>query len=259
MSQAQIIKQKVSQNTQILDIFSTEQLIEAWEKKTGKEISQIAANLAREGANYVSPTLDSVTALKLLKDIGATGRIKLKNVGNKQYVIFKGLAGNRSIFNGTRYLATNPKVVDMAIGRIGKTKSMLSGARLTIFLIVPLNVLNYLLNDQHTMSYLIGKTATDIAKVGIASALAALVGTSVAAVTTIAAGPIIAAIAVGVAAGLGLDYLDKQFGITDALVKAMDEAYDSTVGEMGRQLNRVERHLKWQMLNGLPVGRGIFY
>jgi hypothetical protein len=44
---------------------------------------------------------------------------------------------------------------------------------LTIFLIAPLNVLNYVLSDQQTMTDLIGATATDLAKVGIASAVAA--------------------------------------------------------------------------------------
>lgn len=58
---------------------------------------------------------------------------------------------------------------------------------------------------------------------------------------------------------LTLDMLDKKFGVTQALVKALDEAYDSTIGELGRQMYQVERRLKWQIMNGLPVGEGVFY
>jgi parvulin-like peptidyl-prolyl isomerase len=107
------------------------------------------------------------------------------------------------------------------------------------------------------MSDLIGTTATDLAKVGIASAVASVAAT--AALTTVAAGPIVVAIAVGVATAFGLDALDKRLGVTDALVDALDKAYDSTFGEFSRQLNQVERRLNWQIMNGAPVGQGIFY
>ena len=253
------VRNKVKQNSQMLDVFSTEQLLNTWQKKTGKEIAELSGVTLREGANYASAVIDSATAIKMINDLGINGRAVLKNVGTKQYVIFKGYAGTRSIFNGTRYLATNPKVVDMAIGRVGINNSIASGARLTIFLVVPLNILNHILSDQQTMTQLIGRTATDLIKVGVAAAIAALAATAVAAATTLVAGPLIVAIVVGLAVGLALDALDKQFGVTDALVKAMDEAFDSTVGEFARQLNKVERHLRWQAINGLPVGRGVFY
>jgi hypothetical protein len=259
MSIRSSVRQKVKQNTQTLDIFSTADLINAWEKTTGKEIAQVVGETARFGANYVSAVIDVNVATKLIGDLGMNGRAVLKVVGDKQYIIFKGYPGARSIFTSTRYLATNPKVVDMAIGKIGANRAIVSGARLTIFLVVPLNVLNYILSDRQTMSDLIGTTATDLAKVGIASAVASVAATATAALTTVAAGPIVVAIAVCLATAFALDALDKRLGVTDALVDGLDKAYDSTFGEVGRQLNQVERHLNWQIMNGAPVGQGIFY
>lgn len=147
----------------------------------------------------------------------------------------------------------------MAIGHIGVNRSILSGARLTIFLIVPMNVLDHFLSNHQTMSHLVGKTATDLIKVGAASAIASLAASTAAALTTIAAGPIIVAIVVGVGSASALDALDTKFGVTDALVKAIKDTYDGTVGELSRQMNQVDRHLKWQIRNGMPVGEGIFY
>jgi len=254
-----LLRTKVQQNSQVIDILSTDDLVEAWEKTTGKEIAQLAGESARLTANYVSAALDAGTATTMIHDLGAKGKVALKMVNGKQYVIFKGHAGNRSIFTGTRYLANHPKIVDMAIGRIGVNKAILSGARLTFFLVVPLNILNHILSDQQTMSQLIGITAIDLAKVGAASAIASLVATSVATLTTIAAGPIVVAIVVGIGSALVLDALDTKFGVTDALVKAIEDTYDSTLGEFSRQLNQAEKRLKWQLRNGLPVGEGIFY
>lgn len=259
MTNAAAIKNQIKQHTQVMDILSTEDLIKAWGKATGKDIAQVTGNTARIGANYAAAVLDAHTALKLINDLGIDGKVALKSVNGKQYIIFKGYAGNRSIFTAARYLANNPKVVDMAIGKIGVNRAIVSGARLTIFLVVPLNVLNHILNDQQTMSQLIGATATDLVKVGAASAIASIAATAAATLTTLAAGPIIVAVVVGVATALTLDALDKQFGVTDALIKALDDAYDNTVGEFGRQLNQVERRLKWQIMNGRPVGQGIFY
>jgi len=253
------VKSKVANNKQTLDIFPTEELIKAWELKTGKELTLEAGETARILSNYASAMLDTKTALRLIKDLGLKGNVVFKSVKGKQYIIFKGYAGTRSIFTASRYLAKNPKVIDMAIGRVGVNKSIVSGARLTIFLVVPLNILNYILDDQKTMFRLVGTTATDLIKVGASAALASLLATSVATITTVAAGPLVVAIAIGIATGFTLDYVDHKLGVTDALVKALKEAHNNTIGEFGRQMNKAEKQLKWQLMNGRPVGKGLFY
>lgn len=40
MTNATAIKSQIRQNTQVMDIFSTEDLIKAWEQTTGKDIAQ---------------------------------------------------------------------------------------------------------------------------------------------------------------------------------------------------------------------------
>lgn len=254
-----LVKSKLKQNTNVLDILSTADLLKAWQQATGKDIAELMGEAARVGANYVSAVLDTRTAITLMKDLGINGKVVFKQVNGKQYAIIKGLAGTRSIFTGTRYLARNPKVIDMAVGKMGANRAIVSGARLTIFLVVPLNILNHILSDSQTMSQLIGTTATDLVKVGAASAIASLAATTVATLTTLAAGPIVVAIVVGIATAMALDALDQKFGVTNALIKALDKAYDNTVGEFGRQLNQAERRMRWNIMNGMPAGRGIFY
>ena len=109
------------------------------------------------------------------------------------------------------------------------------------------------------MTELIGKTATDIAKIGVSTILSSLAATAAASVTTVAVGPIVVAIVVGAGATLALDALDRKYGLTKALVDELNELYDSTVGEFGRQWWEAENTLKQQILKGMPVGEGIFY
>ncbi len=197
MSKSFEIKNKIKQNTQVLDMFSTSELIKAWEETTGEKFQQTVGETVRFSANNASALLDIRTVIRLIKDLGIDGKVILKAMNGKQYVIFKGYAGNRSIFTATRYLANNPKVVDMAIGKVGVNRIIMAGARLTIFMVVPLNVLNYILSDQQTMIQLIGHTATDLTKVGAASAIASLAATATATLTTLALGPLVVAIVVG--------------------------------------------------------------
>lgn len=267
----ELTKERVRQNAQQLDILSADDLVQTWMKVTGKPLSEVTNpnsapvcwssgfSTVKTSANLVAPAMDAVLATRLMRDLGLTGRAVVKVVKGKTYVIFKGYAGTRSIFTGTRYLAMNPKVVDMAIGKLGVAKSVVKGARLTVFLVVPINVLQYILDDQKTMSDLIGTTATDLVKVGLATAIAGLAGAATATVTTLAAGPLIVAIAVGVAVGFTLDALDRQFSVTEKLIKALDELSDSTFGEAARAINQLENTLRWQATQGIPVGRGIFY
>lgn len=86
---------------------------------------------------------------------------------------------------------------------------------------------------------------------------------AVGAVTTIAAGPLIAAIFVGIAVGMALESLDQRYGITEKLVNAIDREleslYDKTIGVLVRGIVQMENILEYQARNGLPVGKGIFY
>ena len=175
----------------------------------------------------------------------------------------KGYPGLRKALKGTKYLSNNPKVLSLAIGRLGVANTIVNGAKLTIFLTVPLNLLKYLIDEQSNLASLLGNIASDLVKVGLSSVIGGLAAVGVAAITTIAAGPLIAAIFFGVATSLILDKVDAEFGLTEALIKTIEETYesafDNTFGALGRAVNKIENIMRWQAVNGVPVGKGIFY
>jgi hypothetical protein len=76
------------------------------------------------------------------------------------------------------------------------------------------------------MSSLIGNVASVLAKVGIGSIMAAIAGLGVGAFTTFAAAPIFATIVIGVFAGLGLEWMDSKYQLTDKLVSALEKLGD---------------------------------
>ncbi|MBF0233805.1 MAG: hypothetical protein HQK65_12320 [Desulfamplus sp.] len=211
-------------------------------------------------ANYISPGGDTFNLGRVIYDLGLKGKAVLKSINGKQYVIFKGSTGSRNIFKGTRYLSSNPQVIKMGIGRSGLKSSAISGGILSIVIFVGFDIVNYILNDEATMADLLGNIASDIIKIGVSTIIGALAGLAVGTVTTIAAGPIVAAIGVGILAGLALDSLDEKYGLTDKLIASIEVFFDKMQKEyeekekaLGRERRKFERALIYRLSNGFDI------
>lgn len=178
-------------------------------------------------AGYTATGKDLATLTKVFADLGFAGtKAYVKYYKGSPYVIFKGYAGMRTIFTGTRYSLQNAKIVQMGIGKAGAINAVKSGGILTIVLLSAFRIVDFLLTDDMTLTHLIGTLATDIVKVGIATGASIVAATAAAAVFTVAIGPIVAAIAVGVLASYGLAKLDEHYEITEKVIAMLDEMVD---------------------------------
>ena len=219
--------QELESNEQVIQMVPYDELIKEW---------QAFKPHAKTLAGYASPASDSFIAAKLLREFGyQSNKVIVKTYAGKQYVVFKGYPGARKIFRGTRYLTQNPKVVRMAVGPKGIAKSVSGGFVLTVVLSVGIEVFDYLIRDTATLSHLLGTITGDLIKIGISSIAAVVAGLAVGAsaiVGTVAAAPIIAAIAVGLLTGYVLNKIDNKVGATAALIAAYKK--------MGKDLKALE-------------------
>lgn len=188
---------------------------DAWQKH--KEKLQTTANVLPhvQGAASVS---------KLLGDLGAVGvRVYYKNYGGNTHIILKGNPRLRKVLTGTKYGVNNSKVVTMGLGKGGALNAAKTGGIFSVVLMSSYRVADYFLNDKVTLNQLIGTLATDVTKIALSTGLAIAIATTEA-VAVFAAGPLIAVVAIGFVASVGLDYLDKKYKITDRLIGALDRA-----------------------------------
>jgi hypothetical protein len=93
------------------------------------------------------------------------------------------------------------------------------------------------LTDQATLSQLVGTLATDIVKVGIATA-ASIGAAVVMGGFTLAVGPILAVVAVGFGVSMLLEYSDNSLGITNRVIAGLDELGESTSNYINNQKQR---------------------
>ena len=253
------LQKEIDRNSQELLIMTSEEFAEVKRKVA----SALSLDNAKTVGSYVAPVMDSHTVYGQIREFGLGGKVVEKTVDGRRYVILKGYPGLRKVLKGTRYIANNPKIISFAVGKLGVNNSIRQGAKLSVLLTAPINVLKFLLNEQFTLSALIGTIATDLVKLGVSSMLAAAAAATAGAITTVAAGPLVAAIFVGVLTAILLEKVGKEFGLNDALIATIDQTcntlYDRTVGTLARKMVEVEGVLNWQARNKLPVGKGIFY
>ena len=180
---------------------------------------------AEAGASYYASADDLRTLSKLVGDLGGFAtKAYIKTYGGKPHIILKGHPGLRGILTGTKYGIKNPKVIAMGLGKAGAIHAAKSGGVLSVILLSVYRVADYFLTDNATLSQLIGSLATDVVKVGLATGVAivaasALVGFGI----TLAIGPMIAVVAVGVLASMALGEIDNHYGITDRVILGLDE------------------------------------
>ena len=193
----------------------------SWQKLKGE---------AEVGASYYASADDLRTLSKLVGDLGGVGaKAYVKTYGGKQHIILKGHPGLRRVLTGTKYGIKNPKVITMGLGKAGAIHAAKSGGILSVVLLSSYRVADYFLTDSATLSQLIGSLATDVVKIGLATgasitAASAIVGFGV----TLAIGPIIAVVAVGLLASMALGEIDSHYGITDRVILGLDELSQGT-------------------------------
>ncbi|CAH0990983.1 hypothetical protein SIN8267_01084 [Sinobacterium norvegicum] len=241
------LKQKIKSNQHEVFVVSIEEMdaiVRASPKGNSPHIKSAWQSLkgkAEAGAGYYASADDLRTLSKLVGDLGGfTTKAYVKTYGGKPHIVLKGHPGLRHILTGTKYGIKNPKVITMGLGKAGAIHAAKQGGIISVVLLSIYRVADYFLTDQATLSQLVGSLATDVVKVGFATgasivAASALVGLGL----TLAIGPMIAVVAVGVLASMALGEIDNHYGITDRIILGLDELNKDALS----QVQKTKKHI----------------
>ncbi|WP_249929257.1 hypothetical protein [Pseudoalteromonas sp. S3776] len=149
------------------------------------------------------PLFDDMKALAIIaaamqRQGNAFGKFKIKIYNGSPAIIISSYPGIRAHLTGTRYLASNPKLFTIGMGKLEAAKSMKTGFVISLIISVTFHAIDQALNDQKTWHDLVAGIAVDMAVVGAAiatsSAIIAMGGTLIAG---IAIAPLIIVVSVG--------------------------------------------------------------
>lgn len=240
-------------------------------------IKSFCTNAIGGGAGGVVNNFD------LLKEFFPGQKFYLKKYNGKYFVVFKGLAGTRTVYNGTKYALKNPKVMALSAAKspaasagaaIKGLKPTLKGNVLTVVIVGVVDLVAWqngmLSDDGKFISDFIVEFGMDLTKATV-SALAAgfLVGLGCMGLAFIgvATFPVFIVVASGiilsVVIGMGLDYIDEQVGFTQKLrnegnkvEKTIISAFqDKIVDPICQTIYQLERQIEFLYLRNIPFVR----
>ncbi|WP_244858281.1 hypothetical protein [Pseudomonas sp. PP3] len=180
---------------------------------------------------------DAYNVGRLLSDIGGIGtkiRVLIKN--GKRYVVLTGYPGLRNRLKGTRYGIRNAQLVEVGIGKYGIRGSSVKGFKLTCYVAVGIELLEWVFNDEAVLSDLFAGVGVELIKAGIATAIGYAAAMAAGALFTAAAFPV----AVGAVVVFGIGEL-------------IDQAYDETKSWIVRKIQPNDLPLpSWPKAPELP-------
>lgn len=188
-----------------------------------------------------SAVMDGGKAAQLMRDFKGLGEFREKVYEGRRYIIFKGNPRVRRVFKGTRYLATNPQVLSFGVGRLGVTDVLRKGGILTISLLVPFRIFQYIHDDEKTFLWLAGSIGSDLLKVGISGLVAGAAAAVSLKIFGTVAGGMVAVAAAGLFTSLALDQLDSQLDLTSRMIDEMEATLDQAVDHMDAQMTRLRQ------------------
>ena len=206
--------------------------------------------------NYGTNIKDVVTTSKLIVDLGGFGIQATTYFNHKGTELIKltGYPGIRKVLNAPVFAAKNPKVVDLGIGKYGLNNSIVQGARLTFYVAAAFRILDFILNDEASLTKFIGSLATDVVKIGLSSGAAWIGGTVATVFFASALVPVVVAVTVGFIAAVGLNALDEKFGLTNKLIELIEKSQQDIVQKAGDLQQGIVDVVALEMNNMLDKG-----
>lgn len=222
----------LSESLEVLQSWGWKDTKTAWVETTQSDVGQVMVNYGVNGKDVVTTSM----IIARLGDFGIRATVYVNHKGT-ELIKLTGYAGVRKVLTAPVFALKNPKVVDLGIGKYGLKNSIISGARLTFYVAAAYRTVDFILNDATSLAEFIGSLATDVVKIGIASAVSWGIGTIALGVVSTVAVPLVVVVVAGLVSAIGLNYLDDKFGFTDQVVKCIEGAQQEFV-EKAREVEQ---------------------
>ncbi|WP_448677001.1 hypothetical protein [Delftia acidovorans] len=160
----------------------------------------------------------------------AGARTYVKATPKGTYIIITGRAGFRgNLLQGTRFLNTHPRMVQMGLGMRGIQGVARGGFILSLVVGIGVETLDFIFNDEKTMHDLVGGIGVEAVKAGLATMVGISIGGAFAVSTTTLAILPLAFMALAVfVSGIFLNEIDKIFEIKINVINALKISTNST-------------------------------
>ncbi|WP_187266630.1 hypothetical protein [Vibrio parahaemolyticus] len=198
-------------------------------------------------ANYYATADDLVFLSRLANNLtGAVNPVHINYYSGQAYFVFTGTPALKIKLKlrvlGSR--APTPIIANFAVGSKQAIQSIKSGTIITVVLVSSFRALEHFFseNNKTTLLSLFGTITSDIIKLGISSAIAAIAVKEISGATTIFAltsGPLFLAIGVSLVVGNILNHIDNKYEITQKFKLALEKTLNESLKKEEMRINDV--------------------
>lgn len=198
-------------------ILSSSTFGQYWQHTFSPNASEPWVGPAAQGAN------DAIAITRTLNAIGMSGITSyVKTTATGTYIIIKGYSARRSAaLQGTRYLATHPKMIQLGLGMKSLQGIAKGGFMLGVVVSSGIELMDFMFNNEKTMYDLVGGIGVEAVKGGLGALVAYSAAAMAASVTAVAVMPLMVMALVAVGAGFGLNHLDSHYAIKGQVIAGL--------------------------------------
>jgi hypothetical protein len=195
-----------------------------WTKTFSPNASEPWVGPVSQSANDVIMITKTLNAIGMA---GITSYVKITSKG--AYIIIKGYSAKRSsALQGTRYLATNPQMLQLGLGVKSLQGIAKGGFILGVVISTGLEFADFIFNNEKTMYDLVGGIGVEAVKGGLGAIVAYGVGAGVGALTTVAVAPLVGMVVAALFVGVALNAIDNHYKIKQQVIDAMKAVPEQT-------------------------------
>ncbi|NMP26623.1 PAAR domain-containing protein [Rahnella sp. SAP-1] len=207
------------------------EIISSWDFYKNTWVDITTSKVGGVAKLYATNIGDIISASKVVSQLGSMGIKCSVYINHKGTELIKltGYPGIRKILNAPVFSLKNPQIIKFGIGKYGLQNSIKSGAIVGLVYVSVVNTIDFILNDEVTLSKFIGTLATDFVKVGISSAVVFGVGIPANMFIPFVIGPIVVVVAAGLGTAMILNYLDDKYGVTSKITLYIESAQQEFV------------------------------
>lgn len=144
--------------------------------------------------------------------------------GAETYIKITGYASTRRILNGTRYLATNPQILELGIGWRGMAYSITKGVKFCVYFSLAFRAIELIFKSEYDMVDFFGDVIMDAAKTLISAVVVGAAGTLLA----VFGAPVLISLGIIIVIGIylnnKLNSLDQEHGWSIAIKDMINNA-----------------------------------
>ncbi|GKS88049.1 hypothetical protein [Acidovorax sp. SUPP2539] len=205
-----------------------------WQKEFSPNAGEPWVGPVAQSAN------DAITIVKTLNAIGMAGISSyIKTTATGTYIIIKGYSARRSsALQGTRYLATNPKMLQLGLGMKSLQGIAKGGFILGVVVSTGIELMDFMFNDEKTMYDLVGGIGVEAVKGGLGALAAYVSGAVISTATAVAVAPLVTMAFAAFIFGTGLNYLDRKYELKNQVITALKALPDNV--EQGYYIIKTE-------------------